>query len=1297
MRGMLRKLVRHPPTAAAVRGAMRAILLTEHARSLDSPTFQPDRIRPGFAKLGVKLTPDQAEGVMLSALRLTAKDSFHDLEELCEALCKALKGEQATGAIELFGVADQAGDGDASLGTFLQQVPLFAKLDELEFQRLSETCTKTERLCTRGELIVSQGDVDDQMYLLISGEAVASVPSETLGRKPTVLRTYYRGDYFGDKDRQRGANVTVSSDKAICVSISAKDYQTLVGDSARGAGTESVASWRQQVSEMNAIEAWRTAVRRYLWLDRLHEEITDIQSMHGGHRRAKTDEDIRLEIAARRFFFAPDGDFITRYQLLQVLVLIFTAIVIPLRASFGQIDFEHPRFWFGFDIVYDLYFYFDIVINFRTAYFSSDQRLVHDSWSVAKNYFMGWFLVDFASVLPVSYILYIAESTPLPWLADRGTGSEAHDIQSSGASLKLLKILRLFRLTKMLKLLRMKNLLALHREHDLIARFMESVTIVRLFVQLLYITHFLACFFYLFGDITESSRPDGTVVIGWVREMESWEGYGWTGRYLQAFFLSVTDTAGAYAHTNIEMLWVGMQHIVYEAFMAYLTGVFAGEVISGNVGKQETTRKMEQVKFFMQQHHLPFHLRMQVFAFYQHLNSTKTVFDEVTILKEFPPTIRKKVIYEMYANIVDSRLVQIHYPFLSRLAERLRYELCLVLKPLPAMRGDVIYSEGEYGDEMYLVDSGACQGYKWTGSATGAARIPEHEKLISGVNLLTEGQTLHVRGIGGDTEAPGVYESVFALKEIFSQYGTFVDAMIRHRVDAETRKNTSYALVTMGDIESADRALAATVTRPDGRELTVTAYNSKTAAGSTGAMNRTRTAVLAMDTLVNELKEEELDEFETMHHKEYGDFISHFNDGSFFGEEALLGDNIKRLTTVVATATPSKILYLDRSAANSFSRREDVELFYAELRSFARKRRKFTELREKRAAQLDSRLTQLKRQFSISKLLAKDQEMFYGSFSRIPTVDELPMINAAFAPLTLPEVRDAVRFRCLAQDFTVGQNFDTSKERARSQRASGVDPSSSQESQPEAGGSDHVGGLLSGVFILLSGEIKATVADNIFTLLADETAADATRKAGTTVGGGAARWGKLRSRQRKGHTWRVLQPGAVFSGTPAVKKVKKSDGDEKKGEPPHAAGLRISSAEVSSATATTLWLDLTLFEFAHEPSSMETTISAMDSDDESSDDEHDNDIYQPEPTTRSATGNDDAPSAQALADVHTRLDVQQQVLAKQQSTLDEVKSLLQQVLQQQPPRQQELSPDTVVSEGQPPRQPTTTGWPASDQ
>ena len=158
-------------------------------------------------------------------------------------------------------------------------------------------------------------------------------------------------------------------------------------------------------------------------------------------------------------------------------------------------------------------------------------------------------------------------------------------------------------------------------------------------------THLLACFWcvnnvrvsywkwcvgltrrgrYLFGDMSVTEMPDGEIVHGWVFRQWGTYAYGWPGRYLTAFFHSITDDTINYAQTDLEKVWVSIQHVrssrlflfghrlcgcslrqimlaclkpwtqqvLYEMFMAYLTGVFAGEVVAGNAGKQKYNEKV---------------------------------------------------------------------------------------------------------------------------------------------------------------------------------------------------------------------------------------------------------------------------------------------------------------------------------------------------------------------------------------------------------------------------------------------------------------------------------------------------------------------------------------------------------------------------------------------------------------------------------------------------------------------------------------------------------------------------------
>ena len=104
----------------------------------------------------------------------------------------------------------------------------------------------------------------------------------------------------------------------------------------------------------------------------------------------------------------------------------------------------------------------------------------------------------------------------------------------------------------------------------------------------------------------------------------------------------------------------------------------------------------------------------------------------------------------------------------------------------------------------------------------------------------TEQTHIHVRNIGvhgwdGSADSEGTYESEDKLREIFSVFGPFVQATVRHRV--VDGKNTSWALVTMGDADSVDRALASQPMAGD-TALQLSRFSAKIASTSTGAMKR---------------------------------------------------------------------------------------------------------------------------------------------------------------------------------------------------------------------------------------------------------------------------------------------------------------------------------------------------------------------------------------------------------------------------------------------------------------------------
>ena len=102
----------------------------------------------------------------------------------------------------------------------------------------------------------------------------------------------------------------------------------------------------------------------------------------------------------------------------------------------------------------------------------------------------------------------------------------------------------------------------------------------------------------------------------------------------------------------------------------------------------------------------------------------------------------------------------------------------------------------------------------------------------------TSDRQLHVRGVGGEYEREGVLEATL------SRFGHVIHATIRHRVD-EAGNNTSWALVTMGTTDEANKVLGAVDSLPP--PLTVQPFSKEQADKSTGGSQNVRQASLAKD------------------------------------------------------------------------------------------------------------------------------------------------------------------------------------------------------------------------------------------------------------------------------------------------------------------------------------------------------------------------------------------------------------------------------------------------------------------
>ena len=461
----------------------------------------------------------------------------------------------------------------------------------------------------------------------------------------------------------------------------------------------------------------------------------DIRAIYGsasyGKPRLQVQTEEEREAANRCCFFRPEGtgwgvQFRKAWDITQVGVLLYVAIMVPLRIGFRLDPLTPCDAMFWLELCVDIYFWFDIVLNFRTAYrddSTGHALLVVDLKLIRNKYLKSWFSVDIVSCLPITYVDLLL-----------GSGTCGGNRQST--DIKILKVLRLMRIAKLLRLARIKRLIErLEDEYEGIAQVTRMTKIV---MSIIFTAHFVACFWFFVGsceidqhDKCVLSMGNGTSILhsndvwtphafervccedahtrgknfGWVHFRDWTQDTPLTTAYLDAFYYSVTTlTTVGYGDriptTNIEILFA----IVAELAGCVIFGIVAGSLgslaMSTTMSEREKKYQREQLREFLRAKGIGSQQQHQVLEQMENWWQKKSVFDERQLLDKLPPKHRKELLMKMYRpSIMNS-------PLLKGVDDGILTKLCIQMRPYAAISGDVVVQEGEVGEEMFMVVSG---------------------------------------------------------------------------------------------------------------------------------------------------------------------------------------------------------------------------------------------------------------------------------------------------------------------------------------------------------------------------------------------------------------------------------------------------------------------------------------------------------------------------------------------------------------------------------------------------------------
>lgn len=91
------------------------------------------------------------------------------------------------------------------------------------------------------------------------------------------------------------------------------------------------------------------------------------------------------------------------WNLIVFLLLMYTATLVPYRTIFIEEEVTDSGFFY-FDMLVDLLYFVDLILNFFMAYEDRDKKLERRMKKISINYLRTWFFLDFLSCIPFQYI-----------------------------------------------------------------------------------------------------------------------------------------------------------------------------------------------------------------------------------------------------------------------------------------------------------------------------------------------------------------------------------------------------------------------------------------------------------------------------------------------------------------------------------------------------------------------------------------------------------------------------------------------------------------------------------------------------------------------------------------------------------------------------------------------------------------------------------------------------------------------------------------------------------------------------
>ncbi|KPP64272.1 potassium voltage-gated channel subfamily H member 2-like, partial [Scleropages formosus] len=376
-----------------------------------------------------------------------------------------------------------------------------------------------------------------------------------------------------------------------------------------------------------------------------------------------------------------------------LLLVIYTAILTPYSAAFLLSDQEDPGMQSCVyscsplnvvDLIVDIMFVIDILINFRTTYVNANDEVVSHPFRIAVHYFKGWFLIDMVAAIPFDLLIY-------------RNGEETTTL------IGLLKTARL------LRLVRVARKLDRYSEYGAAVLFLLMCTFAL-------IAHWLACIWYAIGNVERNGS------IGWLHSLadqlgkpynESTRGSGPSikDKYVTALYFTFSSLTSVgfgnvSPNTNSEKIFSICVMLIGSLMYASIFGNVSAIIQRLYSGTARYHTQMLRVREFIRFHQIPNPLRQRLEEYFQHACNKSLGAAAVSapqVLKGFPECLQADICLHL-----NRTLLQNCKAFKGSSKGCLR-ALAMRFRTTHAPPGDTLVHAGDVLTALYFISRGSIE------------------------------------------------------------------------------------------------------------------------------------------------------------------------------------------------------------------------------------------------------------------------------------------------------------------------------------------------------------------------------------------------------------------------------------------------------------------------------------------------------------------------------------------------------------------------------------------------------------